>query len=90
VEILGVTPAGLTGLEIGRSYDVAVPICSQPSLWTEGAWLDNGTVWWLTAAGRLKPGWTMSQANARLQVLSLGLFQATLPANYPPVSIQDY
>jgi predicted permease len=90
VEIIGVTPAGFSGLEIGRAYDVAVPICSQAALWTEGHWLDRGAVWWLTTMGRLKPGVTMAQANARLQVLSPGLFQATLPANYPKVSIQDY
>lgn len=82
VEIIGVTPAGFSGLEIGSAYDVAVPICSQPSLWTEGAWLDSGTTWWLTVMGRFKPGWTPAQANARLQVLSPGLFRATLPANY--------
>jgi hypothetical protein len=34
VEIIGVTAPGFTGLEIGRSYDVAVPICSQAALWT--------------------------------------------------------
>jgi len=90
VEILGVTPAAFTGLEVGRSFDVAVPIWSQASLWTEKGWLDMGTVWWLTVMGRLKPGETQTQANARLQAFSLGFFQATLPANYPPVSVQDY
>jgi putative ABC transport system permease protein len=57
VEIVGVTPAGFSGLEIGRSYDVAVPICSQAVLWSEGNWLNEGTTWWLTVMGRLKPGW---------------------------------
>ena len=32
VEVIGVTPPGFSGLEIGRSYDVAVPICSQAVL----------------------------------------------------------
>jgi len=44
VEVIGVTPAGFFGLEIGSSYDVAVPICSQAVLWSEGNWLDAGTV----------------------------------------------
>jgi predicted permease len=90
VEVIGITPAEFTGPEIGRSYDVAVPICSQASLWTEGDWLNRGTVWWLTTFGRLKPGLTLAQANARLQTLSPGLFQSTLPSNYPPVSVPDY
>ncbi len=90
VEILGVTGPNFTGLEVGRSFDVAVPICSQASLWTDGNWLDTGTTWWLNVIGRLKPGWTASQVNARLQVLSPGLFRATLPGNYPPVNVKDY
>ncbi len=90
VEVIGVTPAGFSGVEIGRSYDVAVPICSQEALWTEANWLDAGTVWWLTAMGRLKPGWTLEKTNAQLQVSSPGLFQATLPANYPSINVKDY
>lgn len=90
VEILGVTPPGFTGLEVGRSYDVAVPICSFASLSTQGDWLTNGTVWWLNVMGRLKPGWTLAQVNARLQVVPPGFFRATLPPNYPRGSVQDY
>ncbi len=90
VEIIGVTPAGFSGLEVGRAFDVAVPICSQDALWTEKSWLDQGTYWWLTVMGRLKPGESLATVNARLQVISPGLFRATLPANYPPVSVADY
>src|ERR1700734_3395611 len=31
-EIIGVTPPGFYGLEVGRSFDVAVPLCSEPVL----------------------------------------------------------
>lgn len=89
-EIIGVTPPGYFGLEVGRSYDVAVPICSQATLWSEGTWLDAGTVWWLNVVGRLKPGSTLAEANARLGVISPGLFQVTLPSNYPAESADDY
>ena len=90
VEVIGVTPAGFFGLEIGSSYDVAVPICSQAVLWSEGNWLDAGTVWWLTVMGRLKPAGTLEQANAQLRVSSRGIFQATLPPNYPAANVKDY
>jgi predicted permease len=90
VEVIGVTPASFTGLEVGRGFDVAVPICSQAALWISGNWLDSGTTWWLNAMGRLKPGGTFEQATGRLKVLSPGLFQFTLPANYPRINIQDY
>jgi putative ABC transport system permease protein len=90
VEVIGVTSPGFSGLEIGRSYDVAVPICSQATLWNEGNWLDAGTAWWLTVMGRLKPGETLAQASAQLRATTPAIFQATLPANYPPVNVKDY
>ncbi len=90
VEVIGVTSAGFFGLEIGHSYDVAVPICSQEMLWNEGHYLDAGTVWWLTVMGRLKPGWTLEKANSQLRASSAALFRATLPANYPAGNVQDY
>lgn len=43
--ILGVTPPGFYGVETGRSYDVAVPICSQAGLW------DEATGWMRTLFG---------------------------------------
>jgi putative ABC transport system permease protein len=90
VEIIGVTPPGFFGLEVGSSYDVAVPICSQAVLWSEGAWLDEGAVWWLNVMGRLKPRSTPEKANAQLAVISPGIFQATLPSNYPAENVKDY
>jgi hypothetical protein len=67
-----------------------VPICSQAVLWISGNWLDSGTTWWLNVVGRLKPRGTLSQATARLKLLSHGLFQSPLPANYPRINIEDY
>ncbi|MGA8599193.1 MAG: ABC transporter permease [Bryobacteraceae bacterium] len=90
VDIIGVTPAGFSGVEVGRSYDVAVPICSQAALWSEGNWLDEGTVWWLTVMGRLKPGETLKRADAQLRATTSGIFEATLPKNYPAVNVKDY
>jgi putative ABC transport system permease protein len=90
VKVIGVTPAGFTGLEIGSSYDVAVPICSLKVLWSEGNWLDNGTVWWLNVMGRLRPAETVEAANAQLRVTSREIFEATLPANYPRENVKDY
>src|SRR5277367_4344293 len=46
-EILGVTPPGYYGLEVGRNYDVALPLCSEPVLHREGAWSASSTTWWL-------------------------------------------
>ena len=89
LEVIGVTPPNFSGLEIGRSFDVAVPICADKLLRRQ-SFLDMGTVWWLIAMGRLKPGLSVAQASAQFNAISPGIFQATLPAGYPPESVKDY
>jgi putative ABC transport system permease protein len=90
LEIIGVTPASFSGLEVGRSFDVALPICAEAVVRGDNNRLDTGTSWWLMVMGRLKPGWSLEQATAHLQAISPGLFETTLPANYPPVNVNNY
>jgi predicted permease len=88
-EIIGVTPASFFGLEVGRSFDLALPLCAA-ALAGRGNWLDSGTMWVFTVTGRLKPGCSLEQATAQMQAISPGIFETTLPADYPPVSVNDY
>jgi putative ABC transport system permease protein len=90
LEIIGVTPAGFFGLEVGRYFDVAAPICAEAVIRGDNNRLASGTSWWLTVMGRLRPGWSPEQATAHLQAISPSLFEATLPANYPPVNVKNY
>jgi putative ABC transport system permease protein len=90
LEIIGVTPASFFGLEIGQSFDVAVPICAESMIRGKNNRLDAGTSWWLTVMGRLKPGQTVAEATNHLDSISPGLFEATLPANYPAVNVPNY
>jgi putative ABC transport system permease protein len=88
-EIIGVTPANFFGMEVGRSFDLSLPLCAIPLVRGNNNFL-SGTQWWLTVTGRLKPGWSLEQAAAQMQAVSPGLFEAALPANYPPASVKDY
>jgi len=90
VPIVGVTRTGFTGPEIGHSFDVAVPICSQAAYWTEGNWLESSTDWWLTVMGRLKPGDSLSTVNAGLKSLSPAAFETSLRKDYPTENVRDY
>jgi putative ABC transport system permease protein len=89
VSVIGVTTAGFFGLDIGHEFQIALPICSIVQIRAFNA-LDAGTLWWLSVMGRLKPGVTLEQGSAQLNSLSPGVFQTTLPPNYPPVSVQNY
>jgi len=90
VEIIGVTPPTFFGLEIGRSFDVALPVASESVLRPEGHRLDSGTTWWLNVMGRLKPDWSIARAKSRLASISPGIFESTLPPDYPPANITNY
>src|SRR5256885_2864816 len=82
-DIVGVTPASFFGVEVGRTFDVAVPLCAEPLGAGEDSFLDKRDVWFLGAMGRLKPGWTIEQATAHLAAISPSMFAATLPAYRP-------
>jgi predicted permease len=90
LSVIGVTPPGFFGLEVGKSFDVALPICADAMFSGENQRLDSGTNWWLMITGRLKPGWSIRQASDQLTGISSSLFQQTLPSNYPPASVNDY
>ena len=82
-DIVGVTPASFFGVEVGRSFDVAVPLCAEP--FSRGALtaMEKKDVWFLAAMGRLKPGVTIDQARSQLASISPSIFQATLPTYRP-------
>ena len=91
VEIVGVAPAGFHGLEVGRGFDVILPLCAEPAFSSDGKGrVDAGTTWWLSVFGRLQPGSTIDRASAHLAAVSPAVFRASLPATYPAVSVERY
>ena len=50
-EIIGVTPASFFGLEVGRSFDVALPLCAEAITAGKNHRLDSGIHWWLMVTG---------------------------------------
>ena len=81
-QIAGVTPASFYGVDVGRNFDVALPMCTEPIFNHENPWSDSPTGWWLATIGRLKPGVTLERASAQLRAISPGVFAATLPSTY--------
>ena len=78
-QVVGVTPPTFTGLEVGQTFDVALPICAA-ALW--GNSLDRRDYWWLVGMGRLKAGWTLDQAAQHVRSLSATLFDQLAPTGY--------
>jgi putative ABC transport system permease protein len=78
-DIVGVTPASFFGVEVGRAFDVAVPLCAEPFSRGARTAMEKKDVWFLGAMGRLKPGITIDQARSQLAAVSPPIFRTTLP-----------
>ena len=90
VEVIGVTPPNFFGVEVGRTYDVAVPLCAEAVFGGTDSRLDRRQGWWLAALGRLKPGWSPQRAGAHLEAISPAIFEATVPETYRPDDVSKY
>jgi predicted permease len=88
--IIGVTPPWFTGLDVDKSYDVAIPIGCEPILHTDFSTLNARSWWWLRILGRLLPGDTRQQAEARMKALAPEVSRATLPTNWDADGQRQY
>ncbi|MBA2303520.1 MAG: ABC transporter permease, partial [Acidobacteria bacterium] len=63
-EIVGVTSPGFYGVEVGRTFDVALPLCAEAMFRGAQSGVGKGDVWFLDIMGRLAPGVTLDRAEA--------------------------
>jgi predicted permease len=79
--IIGITPQGFFGPNVGRSYDVAIPIGAEPLIRGAESWLDGRSTWWLSVMARLKPGQSAEQMTGMLRGLQPQIRLATAPGH---------
>jgi putative ABC transport system permease protein len=88
--IVGVTGREFFGVEVGRTFDVALPLCAEPLFRGEQSGFGKRDVWFLDIMGRLAPGVTVKQAEAQLAAISSATFQQTLPPRYNAETAKNY
>jgi putative ABC transport system permease protein len=76
-EVIGVSAPRFYGVEVGKEFDVAVPICASALFDKRNT--ESRSRWWLSIMARVKPGITPAQLSARLDTLSPGVMNAALP-----------
>ena len=78
--IVGVSAKGFTGVDLDYSPQVRVPLAMTGTLFPSMSWvgLENTTMRWVQAFGRLKPGVSLAQAQASLQPAYRAWVQAGL------------
>jgi predicted permease len=81
--IVGVSARGFAGLDPSRSPQLRVPVLMEPMMMVENTWLhmEDRRSRWVQVFARLKPGWTMESAQARVQALftQVRAYEMTLP-----------
>jgi putative ABC transport system permease protein len=85
--IIGVTPPEFFGAEVGRTFDVAVPINAHRVIRGKDSDIDRGMVWlWIMV--RLKPGQSAEAATSLLRSVEAQIRKATnlTPEAMPPRS----
>ena len=78
--IVGVSQAGFFGPDVGRTFDVAVPIGTMTLLSGYQHLLESRDSWWLRVMVRLAPGQTAEQATAGLRAVQAQIAEETRPA----------
>ncbi|HLW43920.1 MAG TPA: ABC transporter permease [Candidatus Acidoferrales bacterium] len=73
-DIIGVAPRNFLGLTVGYAPDIWVPLTMQAEVYPGSDWLSpsknpHEKTEWLDVVGRLKPGVTVAQAKASVNVL---------------------
>ena len=81
--IVGVTPPEFFGTEVGRKFDVAIPLGTEPLVRGKESALDRRSTWWLAIMLRLKPGQDIAAATTALRGLQPQIREATLPQDWP-------
>jgi len=81
--IIGVTPREFFGAEVGRTFDVALPIHAQQWIRGKDSFIDARGAW-LYIVVRLKPGQSAESATSLLRSVQPQIREAVLPSTLPP------
>ena len=87
--VVGVTPPDFFGPQVGSTFDVAIPIGTQPLVLRRDR-LDQRTWWWLQVMGRLKSGQAVESAAAGLAPLQPILRDLTRPSGLSAADAANY
>jgi predicted permease len=78
VVIVGVSPAGFTGANVGERADITLPIATLPQIRPDRAYLVDSSSWWLRILARPRAGLSHEQVRARLAVVWHAVYESAV------------
>src|SRR5438034_2421263 len=89
--IVGVAPPAFFGIEVGRAFDVAIPITTESLIHGKDSRLDEAGGWsFLTILARRKSGQSNEDATAALRGVQPQIRAAAMPRHLPPALQRDF
>ena len=88
--VVGITAPDFFGLEVGSSFDVILPLETEPLLARAPPRLESPTWPWLHIVGRLGPGETIEAVTSAFQAAQPQIRDATMPAFYRAQDREGY
>jgi putative ABC transport system permease protein len=79
VTVIGVTPPGFFGPDVGRTFDIVLPLGVEPLVRGRETWLDGRSTWWLSVMARLKPTQSLEAAVQSIREVQPQIREATHP-----------
>jgi putative ABC transport system permease protein len=80
--IVGVTGPEFFGADVGRTFDVAIPLGAEPLIRGKESSLDRRSSWWLSIMVRRRADQSLDAATAALRGLQPQVRDATMPPDY--------
>ena len=77
--IVGVAPPEFFGTDVGRTFDVAIPIDTEPLIRGKESWLDRRSTWWLSIIIRQRQDQDLAAAVKALTSVQPQIREATIP-----------
>src|SRR3954469_19180473 len=87
--IVGVAPPGFHGQVVGDVQEVWLPMMMQSQVLRGRKWLDDPESSWLTLMARLKPGVSISQAKANVNLIYQQALNGAYGANLRPNDLKE-
>jgi putative ABC transport system permease protein len=88
--VIGVAPPGFFGVDVGRTFDIAIPIGTEPLVRGKESSLDRRSNWWLSVMVRLKSGQSVDSAVGALRGVQPQIREATIPQNFREEDKKQY
>jgi predicted permease len=88
--IIGVTPPSFFGVDVGRTFDVAIPIGTEPLIRGKESSLDRRSNWWLNVMIRLGDGQSVEAGTAAIRGVAPQIREATMPQDWRPQDKDGY